>query len=385
MILALFTLALVLSGCTHLNEATPISPSPEGQRPADFGLGPGVRPVSSGPGDKSSPTWSPSGDRIAFIVDGYVVEKRAAEREVRRQTTRDFGARKIAWMSSGERLSILAGGSPGSIYSTTLDGSLSVDKLASDITSMTPIPGSDSVLIALQVQANKSRLATAKPNGKIEKYGGLVDGEITGVSLAPGEDRAIISVQRPGAEPSFEILSFAFSDNGFRKLGSLRRGLRVLGAPQWTGDGIYYVAGEEPESNSNASPDYNLYRLPPNSEQPELAPGVGKDFAAASVKRNPNGDLLAILGRRNSSSPVNLYFLRPGVGDLVAATTNENMEIKAETKDLAWSDDGGRVAIVARTMLSEPRVYDVPSDALVSDFYNIYEVPVDKNIFGGAA
>ena len=385
MILTLFALTLFLAGCAHLDETTPISPSPVDQRPTDFGLGPGVRPVSSGPGDKSSPAWSPSGDRIAFVVDGYVVEKRTIEREVRRQTTRDFGAREVAWMSSGERLSILSGGSSGSVYSTALDGSLSVNKLASYITSMTPIPGEDSVLVALRTRANKSRLATARPNGEIEKYGDLVDGEITGVSLVPGEDQAIISVRRPGAEPSFEILSFAFSDNSFRKLASLRAGLRVLGAPQWTGDGIYYVAGEEPESGNEVSSDYNLYRLPPDSERPELAPGVGEDFVAASIRRNPNGDLLAILGRRNSSSPVNLYFLRPGVGDLVATTTNESMEIKTETEDLAWSDDGSRVAIVARTILSEPRVYDVPSDDLVSDFYNIYEVLADENIFEGAA
>jgi hypothetical protein len=29
-------------------------------------------------------------------------------------------------------------------------------------------------------------------------------------------------------------------------------------------------------------------------------------------------------------------------------------------------------------MISEPRVYDVQADTLVSDFYNVYEVPIDK-------
>lgn len=382
--LALLAFALFLAGCAHLDETTPISPSPVGQRPTDFGLGSGVRPVSSGPGDKSSPTWSPSGDRIAFVVDGYAAEKRADEPEAHRQTTKDFGAREVAWMSSG-RLSILAGGSPVSVYSTALDESLDVNKLASGATSMTPAPGGDGLLVALQSETDKSRLALVRPDGKIEPYEDTVDGEITAVSLVPGGDQAIISVEKPGAKPSFEILSFSFSEGRFRKRASLRTGLRLLGAPQWADDGIYYVAGEESESSKEVSPDYNLYQLPPGSDRPEPAPGVGEDFVASGIKRNPNGDLLAILGRRNPSSPVNLYFLRPGVGDLVAATANENMEIKTETEDLAWSDGGDHVAIVARTMLSEPRVYDVPSDTLVSDFYNIYEIPVEKTTGEGAA
>ena len=377
--------ALFLSGCTHLDETTPISPSPVGQRPADFGLGPGVRPVSSGPGDKSSPAWSPSGDRLALVVDGYVVEKRTERSETRRQTTRDFGAREITWTPPGERLSVLAGDSPGSVYSTALDGSLSVNQLASGVTSMVPIPGGEDLLVALQAGTNKSRLAVVSPDGETEPYEDIVDGEITAISVVPGGDRAIISVEKSGSETGFEILSFTFEDNRFRELTSLRTGLRILGAPQWTGNGIYYVAGEEPESRDEAPPDYDLYRLPPDSNQPELAPGVGEDFVASGIKRNPKGDLVAMLGRRNSSSPINLYILRPGVGDPLAATSNENMEIKTEARNLTWSDDGGRVAIVARTMLSEPRVYDVPSDELVSDFYNVYEIPVEETTGEGPA
>ena len=250
---------------------------------------------------------------------------------------------------------------------------------------MVAVPGSGDLLVALQARANKSRLAVARPDGEVKPYDYAMDGEITAISLVPGGDQALISVKNPGTEPSFEILSFNIQDNRFRKLASLRKGLRILGAPQWTGNGIYYVAGEEPKSSGKASPDYSLYRLPPDSDQPELAPGVGEDFVASSIKRNPKGDLVAILGRRNPSSPINLYILRPGVGDPLAATSNENMEIKTKTGDLAWSDSGGRVAIVARTMLSKPRVYDVPSNELVSDFYNIYEVPVEETTGKGAA
>lgn len=389
-LLGLLTVALSLTGCAHLEEGTPISPSPVGQRPADFGLGPGIRPLSSGPGDKGSPSWSPSGERIAFVVDGYVVEKRTNGPESRRQTTRDFGAERVTWMSSGERLAVLAEdstpelestsgeGPPQSVYSTSPDDSLSVDKLASGVSAMASIADSDDLLVALRAGPSASRLAIIRRNGAVQTYGGVIDGEVTALSVIPNGERAIAAVEKPGPERKFEILSFSFPENRFQTLASLRAGLRIFGAPQWTINGIYYIAGEEPGSNGAASPDYNLYRLAPDSNRPELSPGVGEDFVASSLKRNPDGNLLAVIGRRNPSSPVNLYVLRPGAGDLVAATTNENMEIKTETEDLAWSGDGSRVAIVARTMLSEPRVYNVPADALVSDFYNIYEAPIEE-------
>ncbi len=390
-LLGLLAAMLALAGCAHLKEGTPISPSPVGQRPADFGLGPGIRPLSSGPGDKSSPSWSPSGERIAFVVDGYVVEKRTNDSEARRQTTRDFGAKRVTWMSSG-RLAMLAedpppgpettpvsgAGPPQSVYSTFPDDSLGVDKLATGVSAMTSTTEGGGLLVALREGTSKSRLATVRWNGAVQTYGDVIDGAVTALSMAPDGDQAIATVQKPGPELNFEILSFSFPENRFQTLTSLRSGLQVFGTPQWTSNGIYYVAGKKPGTKGKVSPDYNLYRLAPGSKRSELAPGVGEDFVASSLKRNPEGDLLAIIGRRNPSSPVNLYVLRPGAGDLVAATTNENMEIRTETEDLAWSDDGSRVAIVARTMLSGPRVYDVPADALVSDFYNIYEVPVEE-------
>lgn len=390
-LLGLLAIALSLAGCTHLEEGTPISPSPVGQRPADFGLGPGIRPLSSGPGDKGSPNWSVSGERIAFVVDGYVVEKRINESEARRQTTRDFGAKRVTWTSSG-RLAVLAEDSisdprtastssedpPQSVYSTSPDDSLSVDKLATRVSAMASTTEEDGLLVALREGSSASRLAIVRRNGAVQTYGEVIDGEVTALSVIPNGDRAIATVQKPGPERNFEILSFSFPENRFQTLASLRAGLRVFGTPQWTSNGIYYVAGEKPGARDEVSPDYNLYRLAPGSNRPELAPGVGEDFVASSLKRNPEGDLLAVIGRRNPSSPVNLYVLRPGVGNLLAATTNENMEIKTETEDLAWSGDGSRVAIVARTVLSEPRVYDVPVDALVSDFYNIYEAPIEE-------
>ncbi len=66
---------ILLSGCTHpVAEEGPIQPLPPTEGRINPGLGPEARPLSSGPGYKGSPRWSPGGDRVAFIVDGYVVD-----------------------------------------------------------------------------------------------------------------------------------------------------------------------------------------------------------------------------------------------------------------------------------------------------------------------
>jgi hypothetical protein len=69
---------------------------------------------------------------------------------------------------------------------------------------------------------------------------------------------------------------------------------------------------------------------------------------------------------------------------LEAATANENMEIKTNPRDLAWSPEGRSVILVARSALSGPEVYDAPAKTLSSAFYNLYEVPVGDPPAGGS-
>ncbi len=85
-----------------------------------------------------------------------------------------------------------------------------------------------------------------------------------------------------------------------------------------------------------------------------------------------------MIGHLNPQSPTNLYVLDLAAEELEAVTTNEDMEIKTGQDDLAWSPDGKSVVIVARGALSgEPVVHAAPANALLEDFYNLYEVPVD--------
>jgi hypothetical protein len=82
--------AVFVAGCAHADEEVSIAPLVPAAGRVDPGLGPGTQALSSGPGYKGSPSWSPGGDRISFTVDGYVVDKPTDSGDLRRWTTRDF-------------------------------------------------------------------------------------------------------------------------------------------------------------------------------------------------------------------------------------------------------------------------------------------------------
>src|SRR5918996_5454362 len=91
--------AVFVAGCAHADREVSIAPLVPAAGRVDPGLGPGTRALSSGPGYKGSPSWSPGGDRIAFTMDGYVVDKPAESGGLRRWTTRDFVASDTEWTS----------------------------------------------------------------------------------------------------------------------------------------------------------------------------------------------------------------------------------------------------------------------------------------------
>ena len=395
----------VLSGCGpvtgDVQEGVTIPPASAGPV---TDLGPGVRPLSFGPGDKSSPRVSPSGERVAFVLDGYVVDKPLYAQDFRPITTSDFGAEYVEWLPD-EALAIsspevgTAGEegtpTPSSLLGVRLDegsqgASLNVQRLAKNVVAAGTAPGGGDIAAVVAAipesgsagGAAGGRLVVLQGSEKpIKVYLRDIEGTVTGLSISPDGSRAVLTSRRDtgGAKSRFDILNYRLSDGQVRHAARLPRGMEILGAPQWTQEGIYFVGGEADgaaEGSENPT-TYTLYRVPEGSKAPEPVRGIGEDFVAASISVSPDGGRLAVVGRRNPGSPTNLYVLDLASDTLKAATTNESMEIKTNPRDLAWYPDGSSVVLVARGAFSGPEVYDAPAKALSAAFYSLYEVRVE--------
>jgi Tol biopolymer transport system component len=383
---------LAVAGCMQENEETSIPPlSAVGGR---AGLGPGTHALSSGPGYKSSPSWSPGGDRIAFTVDGYATDKPVNASDVRRWTMEDFVAQDAEWISESS-LAIfgLASGSAAgppvgtpeesrSVYRVhTQEGSPDVDEIATGILAMCPGPEGEGLIVVLETGSYKGRAALLDDRGMVDRfYTRSIEGRVTGISLSPDGRRVVLAARPPGDIKPSELHVLDLREGTYRRIARLERGLEIIGVPQWTKRGIFYVAGrEEVTGVERATPLYDLFLIPSGSGRPTPAPGVGEDFVAAGIRVSPDGERLAVIGRLNPNSSTDLYVLDLETRGLEDVTSSEDMEIKTGPDDLAWSPDGKSIAIIARGELSEqPIVRAVPKGELLEDFYNLYEIPVEE-------
>lgn len=381
--------AFLVVGCAHSDREVSIAPLAPAADRVDPGLGPGTRALSSGPGYKGSPSWSPGGDRIAFTIDGYVVDKPAESGELRRWTTRDFVAEDTEWISE-DTLTMLgaapdsssgAGETSSSLYRARAgEDSLELEKVAKGVLAMSPAPDGEGLTVVLANGAYESGLVLTRSSGEVYRlYTNPIQGHVTALSPSPDGNEVVLAVRHPGDLETSDLHVFDLRKGEGREIARLDGDQEIVGTPQWTKQGIYFVAGKEQESADGGAsgPLYDLYRVSPDGGAPESAPGVGEDFVAASIRVSPDGRRLAIIGRLNPKAPANLYVLDLLVKSLESVTTNEDMEIKTGPDDLAWSPGGKSVVIVARgTPSTEPEVRAEPADKILRDFYNLYEVPV---------
>ena len=395
-----------LSGCGSVTGDTQegVAIPPVSSGPVTH-LGPGVRPLSFGPGDKSSPRVSPSGERVAFVLDGYVVDKPLYAQDFRPITVSDFGAEYAEWLPNGDlAVSSPEGGTgggnteatpaPGSLLGVrwqggSQDDSSSVDRLAENVVAASAAPGGGDIAAVVAAspepgstgEVTSSRLVLLQGLEKpIKVYLREIEGPVAGLSVSPDGSQAVLASRRDTgrAKSRFDILTYRLSDGRMRRIARLPKEMEILGDPQWTPRGIYFVGGKaNGVGESGEDPTtFTLYRVPTGSRVPEPVGGIGEDFVAASISVSPDGDRLAVIGRRNPGSPTNLYVLDLASDTLKAATTNESMEIKTNPRDLAWYPDGSSVVLVARGAFSGPEVYDAPAKALSTAFYSLYEVRV---------
>ncbi len=377
--------AVFVAGCARADEEVSIAPLVPAAGRVDSGLGPGTQALSSGPGYKGSPNWSPEGDRIAFTVDGYVVDKPTDSGDLRRWTTRDFIAEDTEWVSE-DTLMILGAASPSvteeiprSLYRARAgEDSLELERVEKEVSAIGP--GRGGSIFALGNGTHDSGLALTRGGGKVNRlYSRSIEGRVAALSLSPEDEEAVLAVRPPGDSETSGLHVFDLRKGKGREITRLDGSQEILGTPQWTEHGLYFVAGEKntPVDRDGSEPLYEIYRVPEEGGAPEPVPGVGEAFVAASIRVSPDGERLAVIGRLNPKSPTNLYVLDPLAKDLTAVTTNEDMEIKTGTDDLAWSPGGKSVAVIARgTPSTEPEVRADPADRLLRDFYNLYEIPV---------
>jgi WD40 repeat protein len=413
---AFATLAL-LTGCglaqENAQEEVSIPPA-QAQLSTDSGLGPGARPLSFGPGDKGSPRVNPSGNRVAFVLAGYVAEKPLYAQDFHRITAKDLGAESTEWLLDGSLVVLSpedetkdqdAKTAPkaNSLFAAQSDNSSNISKLTGEVEAADVVPDGQFVIAAVATPPESGSPAEPSSSGLMllwnpeepaQTYlGERIEGYVTGLSVSPDGRQAVLAVQpntdntKGRKEDRPEVQVYRLSEGLSRRVARVPKGTEVLGAPQWTPWGVYFVAGKGEESSKAAHggnlTSYALYRVPEGSGTPEPVRSVGEDFVVASISASPDGRRLAVVGRRNLRSPTNLYVLDLASDTLEAVTTNENMEVKTTPRDLAWSPDGRSVILVARGALSGPSVYDAPAKTLSSAFYNLYEVPVAQPSGGG--
>ena len=212
-VFASLALALVpvFAGCGLIGdtrEGETIPPA-SAETATDLGLGPGVRPLSFGPGDKGSPRVSPSGEKVAFVLDGYVAEKPLYAQTFLPRTASDFDASHAEWLTdegiailtrqddAGDR-SARALPTPSSLFdirpdSSSSNGSSDVARSIENVTAVGGVPDGGAVAAVAVApeslgESTSSRLVLLRGSNKSASvYLRSIKGSVTGLSISPGE------------------------------------------------------------------------------------------------------------------------------------------------------------------------------------------------------
>ena len=212
------------------------------------GLGPEARALSSGPGYKGSPSWSRTRDRIAFTVDGYIVDRPigAGESGAGRRgisvPRAPSGHPRVAWPSSAPR----AGGQVR-LPRESRAGSLGVEEVTTEGTgheswarrrgsARRPPDRSGQSGLALAQRRRRARTGLHGRHSRTRRRA---------IALAGRRERPCSRCAEPGDPTPSELHVFDLRGGQHRRIARLKEGLEITGAPQWTREGICYIVGKE--------------------------------------------------------------------------------------------------------------------------------------------
>src|SRR5215211_6168021 len=249
----ILSIAAVLAvGCFRPDEEGSIAPLAPASGRVDPGLGPGTRALSSGPGYKGSPSWSPEGDRIAFTVEGYVVDRPTGSGDSRRWTTRDFIAEDTEWVSE-DTLMILGAASASTsgmderfLYRARAgEDSVGLERIGKEVLAIGH--AREGLIFALGSGTRESGLALTPRGGRDVHtlYTRPIEGRVAALSLSPDGDEAVLAVRPQGDHEISALRIFDLRRGEEREIARLDGNQEILGTPQWTEQGIYFVAGNK--------------------------------------------------------------------------------------------------------------------------------------------
>src|SRR5215204_4337506 len=236
----LLVAAVFVAGCAHADKEVSIAPLVPAAGRVDSGLGPGTRALSSGPGYKGSPSWSPGGDRIAFTVEGYVVDKPTNSGDQRRWTTRDFFAEDTEWVSE-DTLMILGAApaqptrtrevsnSPDSLYRARAgEDSLGLERVGKEVLAIGR--GRGGLVFALGSGTYQSGIALAREDGEVYRlYTRPIRGRVAALSPSPDGDEIVLAVRPPGLREVSRLSVFDLWTGETREITRLEGNQEILG------------------------------------------------------------------------------------------------------------------------------------------------------------